>query len=80
MSIPLTHRTPSSSLTRAYEKKECGTDANRVSGTPEWDTYIESCGYAVDEFFWLNSLHPTYPIHDVVAEGVAALLSGPPNV
>lgn len=56
------------------------THTNRFSGTPEWDTYIESCGYAVDEFFWLNSLHPTYPIHDVVAEGVAALLSGPPNV
>lgn len=55
-------------------------DANRVSGTPEWDTYIESCGHAVDEFFWLNSLHPTYPIHDVVAEGVAALLGRPPNV
>jgi len=50
------------------------------SGTPEWDTFDENCTYPVNEYFWLNSLHPTYPIHDVVAEGVAELLSGPPNV
>ena len=54
--------------------------ANICSGTPEWDTLIESCGHAVNEFFWLNSLHPTYPVHDVVAEGVAELLRGRPNV
>ncbi|PKS10975.1 hypothetical protein jhhlp_002734 [Lomentospora prolificans] len=50
------------------------------NGTPEWDTLDENCTYPVNEYFWLNSLHPTYPIHDVVAEGVAELLSGPPNV
>lgn len=55
-------------------------ETNTGSGTPEWDTLIESCGYAVNEFFWLNNLHPTYPIHDVVAEGVAELLRGAPNV
>ncbi|CAI4213431.1 unnamed protein product [Parascedosporium putredinis] len=49
------------------------------NGTPEWDTLDESCTYPVDQYFWLNSLHPTYPIHDVVAEGVAELLSGPPT-
>ena len=53
---------------------------NTGSGTPEEDTLIESCEYAVNEFFWLNNLHPTYPVNDVVAEGVAKLLSGAPNV
>ena len=56
------------------------TWTNTVSGTPEWDTHLESCEYAVDEFFWLNDLHPTYPVNDVVAEGVVKLLSGAPNV
>lgn len=48
------------------------------SGTPEIDTFTPSCGIAVDEYFWLNNLHPTYPIHDVVAKQVAeALVAGP---
>ena len=39
------------------------------------------CAVPVNQYFWLNSLHPTYPMHDVVAEGVSKaqepdLLSG----
>ena len=34
----------------------------------------------VNQYFWLNSLHPTYPIHDVVAEQVVKSLKAGPNV
>ncbi|KAH9998187.1 carbohydrate esterase family 16 protein [Xylariaceae sp. FL0662B] len=48
------------------------------NGTPEDNTLIASCGVAVNEYFWLNNLHPTYPIHDVVAQQVGdALVAGP---
>ncbi|RYP04654.1 hypothetical protein DL764_004316 [Monosporascus ibericus] len=50
------------------------------NGTPAWDTLIESCGVPVNQYFWLNNLHPTYPIHDVVAKGVAEALAAGPNV
>ncbi|OTB09418.1 carbohydrate esterase family 16 protein [Hypoxylon sp. CI-4A] len=50
------------------------------NGTPEDDTLTPSCGVAVNEYFWLNNLHPTYPIHDVVAKGVADALSVEPSV
>ncbi|KAF6823773.1 cellulose-binding gdsl lipase [Colletotrichum musicola] len=50
------------------------------NGTEAPDTLVESCGVKVDEYFWLNSLHPTYPIHDAVAETVAKALEGGPNV
>ncbi|WYZ35878.1 hypothetical protein EsH8_X_000525 [Colletotrichum jinshuiense] len=59
--------------TTAYcEAYENGTDAD--------DTLIESCGVKVNEYFWLNTLHPTYPIHEAVAETVAAALEAGPNV
>ncbi|KAK7975892.1 hypothetical protein PG989_014355 [Apiospora arundinis] len=50
------------------------------SGTPNLDTLDPACGIPVNEYFWLNSLHPTYPMHDVVAEQVVATLEKGPNV
>ncbi|ORY61428.1 uncharacterized protein BCR38DRAFT_373253 [Pseudomassariella vexata] len=50
------------------------------NGTPAWDTLIENCGIPVDEYFWLNSLHPTYHMHEVVAEKVAESLASGPTV
>ncbi|KAK7991711.1 hypothetical protein PG988_000505 [Apiospora saccharicola] len=50
------------------------------NGTPKQDTLDPACGVPVNEYFWLNSLHPTYPMHDVVAEQVAAALIKGPNV
>lgn len=50
------------------------------SGTSEPDTLVESCGVPVNQYFWLNTLHPTYPIHDVVAEQVSKALEAGPNV
>lgn len=51
-----------------------------ANGTPKQDTLTPSCGIPVNEYFWLNSLHPTSPIHDVVAEAVAMHLTTGPNV
>lgn len=50
------------------------------SGTKEIDSFDASCGVPVDHYFWLNSLHPTFPMHDVLAEGVAMQLIAGPNV
>jgi hypothetical protein len=44
------------------------------SGTPTWYTKDASCDYPVDEYLWLNSLHPTFPMHNATAAGIAALL------
>lgn len=72
----------------AYEKWACSSGriarANRqltwYSGTPTEDYFDPSCGIPVNEYFWLNSLHPTYPMQDVLAEGVAAQLNAGPNI
>ncbi|KAI5806202.1 hypothetical protein EDC01DRAFT_138086 [Geopyxis carbonaria] len=44
------------------------------NGTPEWDTYDPTCGVPVDEYFWLNSLHPTHTVHKEVARRIAKIL------
>ncbi|PWW80066.1 Carbohydrate Esterase Family 16 protein [Tuber magnatum] len=44
------------------------------NGTPEWDTYYPECGVKVSEYFWLNSLHPTWPVHKVLAEEIVKSL------
>ena len=50
------------------------------SGTPQPDSFNSSCGIPVNEYFWLNSLHPTYPMQDVLAEAVVDQLGLGPNV
>lgn len=50
------------------------------SGTPAQDTFNATCGIPVNEYFWLNSLHPTYPMHDALAYEVVKQLSTGPNV
>ncbi|KAF8850272.1 hypothetical protein BDZ45DRAFT_751925 [Acephala macrosclerotiorum] len=49
-------------------------------GTPTTDYFDSECGIRVDEYFWLNALHPTYPIHDLIAEKVAKMLEKGPNI
>jgi len=41
------------------------------NGTVAMDTFNASCGYPVNQYFWLNSLHPTFPMHDLLASKVA---------
>jgi len=50
------------------------------NGTPTEDYFNATCGIPVNEYFWLNTLHPTYPMQDVLAEGVAAQLEAGPNI
>ncbi|KAL9085800.1 MAG: hypothetical protein Q9165_007432 [Trypethelium subeluteriae] len=45
------------------------------NGTPKWDTFHPRCGVAVNEYLWLNNLHPTYPIHNATAHSIAAQLA-----
>lgn len=45
-----------------------------ASGTPAWDTKDASCDYAVNQYLWLNDLHPTYPVHNATAASIAKLL------
>ena len=45
------------------------------NGTPSWYTFYENCTYAVDEYFWLNSLHPTFRMMNVTAQEIASQLS-----
>jgi len=49
------------------------------NGTPAMDTFNATCGYPVNEYFWLNSLHPTYPMQDVLGQEVAKQLAFGPN-
>jgi hypothetical protein len=51
-----------------------------LSGTPEPTSFNATCGVPVDHYFWLNSLHPTYPMHDVLAQAVADQLEAGPNI
>jgi len=44
------------------------------NGTPAENTLIASCGIPVNEYFWLNTLHPTYPMQDVLAQQIAKTL------
>jgi phospholipase/lecithinase/hemolysin len=44
------------------------------SGTAEWDTYLPECGVPVDEYFWLNNLHPTHNVHKITAMELAKVL------
>jgi len=52
-----------------------------ANGTPT-DDYLNAtaCGIPVNQYFWLNTLHPTYPMHDVLAQQVALQLQAGPNV
>lgn len=42
-------------------------------GTLPSETYKSpDCPYPVNEYFWLQGPHPTYPMHDLVASEIAA--------
>ncbi|KAL8996686.1 MAG: hypothetical protein Q9169_003858 [Polycauliona sp. 2 TL-2023] len=42
---------------------------------PSIDYKDPECEYAVDEYFWLDGLHPTYPVHEAHAAQVALALA-----
>ncbi|PSK53167.1 RNA polymerase II-associated protein 1 [Elsinoe australis] len=60
--------------TAPYEdvKTYCAAYQN---GTPEWTSSDPSCPYPVDKYLWLNTLHPTFRIHNATAQAIAQQLS-----
>lgn len=41
------------------------------NGTFTMTSFDSSCVAPVNDYFWLNSLHPTYPMHDLLASSIA---------
>ncbi|GAP91275.2 putative carbohydrate esterase family 16 protein [Rosellinia necatrix] len=71
---------PASHAESAKLKNTTDFCAAYQNGTPAQDTLDPSCGVPVNQYFWLNNLHPTSAIHEVVAKGVADLLAAGPNI
>ncbi|KAF9462717.1 hypothetical protein BDZ94DRAFT_1290124 [Collybia nuda] len=44
------------------------------NGTPQRTTQISPCA-PVSSYFWLNSLHPLFTVHESIAHGISTLLS-----
>ncbi|PNP47354.1 hypothetical protein TGAMA5MH_01170 [Trichoderma gamsii] len=51
-----------------------------ANGTPTDDYLDPSCGVPVNQYFWLNSLHPRTPVHDVIADVLSRELLAGPNI
>jgi hypothetical protein len=49
-----------------------------VRRVQEWDgragLFVLECWFPVNQYFWLNSLHPTYPIYDLCAKQIVRML------
>ncbi|MCJ1224242.1 hypothetical protein MMC12_000886 [Toensbergia leucococca] len=58
-------------LTAGY-RNVTGFCAAYQSGTPAENTYTPSCGIPVDEYLWLNNIHPTSPIHELMASQIVS--------
>jgi len=43
--------------------------------TPSWYTFDPRCSVPVDQYFWINSAHPTFRIHNATAGAIAVGLS-----
>jgi phospholipase/lecithinase/hemolysin len=39
---------------------------------------MEACKVPVNQYFWLNNLHPTYPVHAALAAQIAETLNNTP--
>ena len=58
--------------TKIYKdtKQTCAAYAND-NNLPSKDYKSPECIYAVNEYFWLNGYHPTYPMHEAMASEIA---------
>ena len=46
----------------------CDAYAKNMMSLPSMTYKDKSCPYKVNEYFWLNGRHVTYPLHDLLAE------------
>ncbi|KAG9581967.1 carbohydrate esterase family 16 protein, partial [Aureobasidium melanogenum] len=44
------------------------------NGTSTPTSFDPACGVSVDKYLWLNSLHPTFRMHQVIAEQIVKLI------
>ncbi|KAF2130279.1 carbohydrate esterase family 16 protein [Dothidotthia symphoricarpi CBS 119687] len=56
-------------------KNVTGYCAAYANGTPTWYTKDPNCTYSVNQYLWLNELHPTFPVHNATAASIAKLLN-----
>lgn len=64
--------------TAVYKDVKTYCDAY-MNGTPTWYTKDPSCAYSVDQYLWLNALHPTFRIHNATAQAIAKQLAAGPK-
>lgn len=60
--------------TAIYKNTTGSCKAYETGDVPSMDYYNSTCQYPVNEYLWLNGLHPTYPIHEAMAAQVAIAL------
>ncbi|KAL8755067.1 MAG: hypothetical protein Q9184_004911, partial [Pyrenodesmia sp. 2 TL-2023] len=66
---------PSTYPQTAIYKNTTGSCKAYESGeVPSMDYFDKTCQYPVNEYFWLNGLHPTYPVHEALAAQLAIAL------
>jgi len=46
------------------------------SGTQTLSYFDPTCGVPVDQYLWLNELHPTYPVHNLMASQIVQQFTG----
>ncbi|KAM0752279.1 hypothetical protein T439DRAFT_204744 [Meredithblackwellia eburnea MCA 4105] len=46
-------------------------------GTPSLTTFYAECEYAVNEYFWTDDLHPSSPVHKLLARRIVEFLRQP---
>ncbi|KAI4724250.1 hypothetical protein E4T49_08031 [Aureobasidium sp. EXF-10728] len=59
--------------TCAYQNTTAFCEAYQ-NGTPSPTSFDPACGVSVDRYLWLNSLHPTFRLHDAVAAQIVKLI------
>ena len=65
---------PASYPQTSIYKNTTGYCVDYENGTPAENTFDADCGIPVNEYFWLNTLHPTYPMHDVLGQKITEQL------
>ncbi|KAL8933777.1 MAG: hypothetical protein Q9211_005587 [Gyalolechia sp. 1 TL-2023] len=61
--------------TAIYKDTQGVCEAYGHGDVPSMDFFNSTCEYPVNEYLWLNNLHPTYPVHEALAAQVAIALA-----
>lgn len=61
--------------TAIYKNTTGSCKAYEQGEVPRMDFFNSTCEYPVNEYLWLNGLHPTYPVHEALAAQLAVALA-----